>query len=164
MKFFNKKLVLRQILNDRLKNQNLLSAFTLTELMVVIVIIGIMASFGVPIYSRAIDRAHQSDASNQLTTIWAAEQVYRAQNGRFWPFDNAAHDITEINTDLTLGIIPTGMTYSCTCTGGSCATPPGNFQCDAIRDPPATAFTVRVTNGVLISGTNPNPCAAGTCP
>ena len=152
MKFLNKK------------------AFTLTELLIVVLIIGVMASVGVPNYSRAIDRSHQSDASNQLTTIWAAEQVYRAQNGRFWPPNNnakndPANDINAINTSLTLGIIPNGMTYSCICTIANCnTTPPGDFQCDADRDPPATAFTVRVTNGVLISGTNPNPCAAGTCP
>ena len=146
MKFLNKK-----------------KAFTLTELLIVVLIIGIMASFGIPSYSRAIDRSHQSDASNQLTTIWAAEQVYRAQNGRFWPFDNAPHNITEINTNLTLGIIPNGMTYSCTCTGGSCATPPGNFQCNALRDPPATAFTVRVTNAVL-SPTNPQCISGAACP
>ena len=151
MKFLNKK-----------------RAFTLTELLTVIMIIGIMASFGVPSYSRAIDRSHQSDASNQLTTIWAAEQVYRAQNGRFWPPNNNAknnpsNDINAINTNLGLGIIPNGMTYSCTCTGASCATPPGNFQCDALRDPPATAFTVRVTNGVL-SPTNPQCISGPACP
>ncbi len=138
-------------------------AFTLTELLVVVLIAGIMASFAIPNYSKAVERSHQTDAVNQLTTIWSANQVYRAQNGRFWPPDNNGgfgYLIVDINTNLALGVIENGMTYNCVGAGA----PPGTFACTAARKPPAPTFTVRVTEAVL-SATNPDPCVGGVnCP
>ena len=136
-------------------------AFTLTELLVVVLIIGIMASFAVPNYTKSVERSHQTDAVNQLTTIWSANQIIRAQTGRFWPADNNGgfgYLIADINSNLGLGVIQNGMTYNCVGAG----VPPGTFTCTAVRQAPATAFTVSVTEAVL-SATNPQ-CTSGACP
>ena len=134
--------------------------FTLTELMVVVLITGIMASFAIPNYTKSVERAHQTDAVTQLTTVWAANQVYLAQTGRYWPPSAGPFDVTAINTSLGLGIIPNGMTYSCAGAGAS----PGTFTCSAVRVAPGLNFTVRVTDG-LVTASNPDPCVGGAnCP
>lgn len=131
-------------------------AFTLTEILVVVIIIGVMASFTIPNYTKSIERSHRRDAETQLKTIWSANQIYRAQNGAYWPPDDnggAGYDITAINSTLGLGIIPNGMDYICT----SALT--DTFTCRADRQPSAS-FTITVTQA-QIDGTNPN--CSGNC-
>ena len=138
-------------------NRNDIVSFTLTELMIVVIIVGIMAAFAVANYTRSIERSHRRDAETQLTNIWSAEQIYRAQYGQYWPSDEGSHLISEINSTLGLGIIPNGMTYSCTGVLTS-----NTFTCTAVRQPPAASFTIRVAQA-QIDGTNPS-CSSGSCP
>ena len=142
----------------RLDNSRKKYAFTLTELLIVVIIISVMAAFTIPNYSRSIERSHRRDAETQLTTIWSANQVYRAQYGSYWPPNNnggPGYDITAINSNLGLGIIPNGMTYNCTSVAAN------TFTCTAVRQP-ASSFTITVTQA-QIGGSNP-ACTAGTCP
>ena len=139
------------------------NAFTLIELMIVVVIIGIIASFTIPNYAKSIERAHLKDAVTQLITIHSANQIYRAQNGVFWPPTNG-QNLNAINTNLGLGIIANSMTYTCDGNGA-------NFSCSAQRAVPRAAdFTVTVTNGAITAppvtgATNPSyTCASGDCP
>src|SRR3989338_8723727 len=112
--------------------------FTLTELLVVVIIIGVMAAFTVPNYTKSVERSHRKDAETQLKTIWSADQIYRAQNGAYWPpVLSGSNDIASINSNLGLGIIPNGMTYNC----ASAAT--DTFTCTAARDP-AASFVLSV--------------------
>ncbi len=131
-------------------------AFTLTELLVVVIIIGVMAAFTVPNYTRSIERSHRKDAETQLKTIWSADQIYRAQNGRYWPPVSASNDIAAINSNLGLGIIPNGMTYNC----NSVLT--DTFTCTAARDPAPPSFTIIVNEAQIVDGINPS--CTGNCP
>lgn len=127
-------------------------AFTLTELLIAVFIIAVMASFAIPNYSRAVERSHRRDAETQLTTIWSANQIYRAQNGNYWPTAND-QNLTQINSNLGLGIIANGMTYECDGDGT-------NFSCTAARQP-SSSFKITLTDA-QISGSNPS--CSGTCP
>ncbi len=134
------------------------TSFTLTELMIVVVIIGIIAGFAIPNFTRAVERAHRRDAVVQLTNVHAANQIFRAENGSYWPSaDN--QNLAAINAALDLSILPNGMTYECDIGGGPVGT---TFTCTAVRDAPAPSFTVTVTQAP-VSGTNPS-CTAGACP
>ncbi|MCK5580380.1 MAG: type II secretion system protein [Candidatus Omnitrophica bacterium] len=133
-------------------------AFTLMEIMVVIVIAGVIAGFAIPSYVKSMERSHESDAINQLSTIHAANQIYLSRAGRYWPLGEInEYEIDEINAALSLNIIANGMTYSCIGIGGGTA-----FTCTATRDAPATPFTVTVTEAAL-DATNPM-CTSGTPP
>ncbi len=68
--------------------------FTLVELAVVIVIIGVLAAFGVPKFLTSVEKSKASEAFNYLSAIQSAQERYLAQNGVY------ASAITDL--DITL--------------------------------------------------------------
>ena len=58
-------------------------AFTLVELMVVVAIIGVLASIAIPSYQRYQARSRQSEAKVFLSSLFTAEQGFFAENGTF---------------------------------------------------------------------------------
>ena len=65
--------------------------FTLVELAVVIVIIGVLAAFGVPRYLKSVERSKSAEAFAYLTTIRSAQERYHAQHSIYaqdqWSLD-----------------------------------------------------------------------------
>ena len=53
--------------------------FTLVELAVVIVIIGVLAAFAVPRFRAAVERSKASEAFNYLASFQAAQESYHAR-------------------------------------------------------------------------------------
>ena len=53
--------------------------FSLLELVVVIVIIGLLAAMGVPKVSLAVEEKRVETAKNGLYTIWTAQRLYRME-------------------------------------------------------------------------------------
>jgi len=57
--------------------------FTLVELMIVIVIVGILAAVAIPIYQGNVKKAKMSECDAALGTIRTALRVYYAENGNY---------------------------------------------------------------------------------
>ena len=55
--------------------------FTLVELAVVIVIIGVLAAFGVPKFLNSVEKSKAAEAFNYLSAIQGSQERYLAQNG-----------------------------------------------------------------------------------
>ena len=62
--------------------------FTLVELAVVIVIIGVLAAFGVPKFLQSVEKSKASEAFNYWSSVQAAQERYIAQNGVYWATTN----------------------------------------------------------------------------
>lgn len=57
--------------------------FTLLEVMVVVVIIGIIAAVAIPTYSGYVTRIRRADAITALETVALNEEKYMAENGSY---------------------------------------------------------------------------------
>lgn len=133
-------------------------AFTLLELIIVVVLIGIIAGFAIPNYGKAIQKAHERDMLMQLMALHAANVMYRANAGTYWDTGGGAQtNLATINSTLGINIISSdGTTYSYTGAAGG-----GSFTADADWD----AYTLRVNGSAInTSATPPNPCClVGPC-
>ncbi len=129
---------------------NRVSAFTLMEVMIVVVLLVVMASFAIPNYTDAINRTRVRDAVSQLTVLNAANAVYSAQANAFLAGTGLAIDA--INSGLGINMIANDLTYSYTRSSTTAYTATAAY---------GSTFTVLVDEA-SISSTNPC-CSAGNC-
>jgi prepilin-type N-terminal cleavage/methylation domain-containing protein len=54
--------------------------FTLLELGITIIIVGVLVSFAVPSFSRVTEQGHVDAASQYLRSVWSAERLYWLEN------------------------------------------------------------------------------------
>jgi len=59
------------------------SGITLIELLVVIVIVGILAAVAIPSYTGYLQRSRRADAKVALEQLRAAQEMFRAERGRY---------------------------------------------------------------------------------
>ena len=76
--------------------------FTLIELMIVVVIIGILAALAVPRFMQASTKSKQSEAKQILKQIYTMERTYRGENSTYWA--GGPGDSTNQNALRTIGV------------------------------------------------------------
>jgi type IV pilus assembly protein PilA len=69
------------------KSNGTRKGFTLVELAVVIVIIGVLAAFGVPQFLKSVERSKAAEAFNFLSAIRASQERFLAKNGFYYSCD-----------------------------------------------------------------------------
>jgi prepilin-type N-terminal cleavage/methylation domain-containing protein len=86
--------------------------FTLVELAVVVVIIGVLAAFGVPRFLQSVERSKASEAFAYLSAVRTAQERYHAREGTY------ADALTKLDIQsatpkyFTIGTIGQGSTSS----------------------------------------------------
>lgn len=117
------------------KRQNRHKSFTLAELVIVVIIVGIIAALGVSGYQKVVVKAKSGKAKHAISLIAEAEKEYRMDYGVYWPVAAGA-------VDAGIGTNATGMNLSAV---------------DNDSD-----FNYSVTAAGLIRASN--PAAIGACP
>ena len=68
------------------------NGFTLVELAVVIVIIGVLAAFGVPRFLKSVERSKAAEAFAYLGAVYSAQERYVALEGTYGRrFEHSRH-------------------------------------------------------------------------
>lgn len=99
------------------------SGFSLVELMIVIVIIGVLAAVAVPIYNNNVTKAKMSEADAALGSIRTQLRVYYGENGNYPTVNPAGYVIgatwNDIKTGEITGTYFTDSSYTYLSTDGS---------------------------------------------
>ncbi len=103
-------------------------AFTLIEIMMVVVIIGIVAAFAIPSYTKMMRKSHFKQAADGLRVIYDAAQLFMTQSGMAkFPYycggpacpivgcvgGCSMYGVDMINDVLNISIIPGEIGYEC---------------------------------------------------
>ena len=95
--------------------------FTLTELVIVLAIIGLLTAFAVPAYTRYIQKARRVDAQGALLDLASRMERYYTQNNTYVGATIASNPTTDVLSSATspdgwynLSIAATATTYTLT--------------------------------------------------
>lgn len=129
------------------KNQR---GFTLTEIMVTVLLIGIMAAFAIPNYDKLVRRAHERDIIDALKMIHTASKTTKAHADGYIP--GTLPGIETINKVLLIGIMSQDSIYLYQSHNPQTFSAKGTYK----------DFTACVYEGDLSKS---NPCCdSGDCP
>lgn len=87
------------------------SGFTIVELLIVIVVIGILAAITIVAYNGIQERARYSTMQQDINSLNKAIQLYYADNGTY-PYSGAAGGVVSGTTVAIPGLIPTYIAKS----------------------------------------------------
>ena len=99
--------------DSRNKIKSAVLSYTLIELVVVIMIIGILASIAVPQFVRSREKAYDKEAIRTLRSIHHSERMYHLENGTsYYPSAGFVSDVSDIDSNLSLQLPQGNWIYS----------------------------------------------------
>ena len=130
------------------------SGFTLVELIVVVVIIGILSSIAIPGFNNASDKAKQREASTLLASYAKAAQAYYTETSQ------VAASVAELNQYITVSACSASATTTQACknsqvtvnTGTSWKSPTGMYNISMTTGNAGNGFTATpIWNGYAVT-------------
>lgn len=88
-----------------------IEGFTIIELTVVLVIIGILVSLAIPGFLRTKERAFDKEARIGLNIIKAGEKFYRVKENTYFPSGGGQANQTAMNNALQLDLVSQSWEY-----------------------------------------------------
>lgn len=124
--------------------------FTLVELMVVVVIIGILSAIAFPSYNAYVNDARRSDAKVALSKIADRQERYYLQNGTYTTSLAAINMSTTSDEGFYALTVPSA--------DGSGFTATATAQGDAAKDSDCTSLSLSSTGAKTATGAAPAEC------
>ena len=82
--------------------------FTLVEILIVVIILGILAAIVIPQFTSASQEARESSALSLLQTIRSQMELYKLQHGDKWPTTSGGAVAAEMSWASLTGVTPYG--------------------------------------------------------
>ena len=124
--------------------------FTLVELVIVIIIVGILSIVAVPIYKGYTDRAKESEGKALLGSINTAEKVYFAENNKFLGVTESTNTNAALSLDSRANKYYKTFTVTASASTGDSATFTAIVTSDADLQP--ITLTAGATGNPRITG------------
>ena len=141
------------------------TGFTLIEIIVILVILGVTLILFIPNYTSSTQMAYSQAAKNNLLAIYSAEVNYfNNNNGQYCLSSlpasstctvspNCADTLPAINCNLNLNISDSVYAYSCSNVSG--------FSCTANNNAPSPTIWTVTNAPIVLTGAGLNPSCNG---
>lgn len=117
--------------------------FTLMEVLIVIVVLGVLVGLAVPNYFRTVEKTRSNEAIANLKTIHMGQKIYRVDNNTFYGPSSSLSSINQnLNTDVTEEFYSLAITHADATT----------FEATASRVGGTKVFTIDETGNISESG------------
>jgi general secretion pathway protein G len=100
------------------RNRSSQKGFTLVEILIVVIILGILAAIVIPQFTNASEDARKSSLTSQLQTLRSQVELYKLQHRDNWPTSDGTLDGTWQWDRLTTRTDENGFAYTDSSTSG----------------------------------------------
>lgn len=90
------------------------AAFTLVEVMVVLIVVGVLTAFCIPSFKRALEQSRADIASANLRAVWSAERLYWLEHHTYTSSLTGLQDLGMVSPEVMQA--GTGYAYTATIT------------------------------------------------
>ena len=128
-----------------------MKGFTLLEILIVIVILGVVAGLAVPVFTSSIEQSRSNEAQNNLNAIYMGEKIYAVNHSSTYWLPPGGTTIPAINATLNLDLTAQYYTQNIQISAGGI---PNSFTAQMARTVGGVTTTYCIDGDITSSGAN----------